>query len=576
MKNKFFNFVNNYLIKNNINNNIFIINKDKLDDIDYKNINIFYIDYHLNNLSNEKIINILKQLYDKINDNCYIFINLTVETLSFSNHEENLDQVQFDLLLNDIFNEILNNNYCIIYKDDNKLILKKNIINIIEKLVNYETKRLQILGEIEFNKLIKLLDENNINYLIYFGNLIGLLRHNNLFIPWDLDIDIIVNTNIDILLQLFNNYKIYYNNSIFIIIFENKFLMKIDFFYNDFYKNKINFFKFKIINNYKVPITYDYFEENYKDYNFDFINICNIYTDTYLNRWDNTIDHNNKIILSTKKCNDILEKINDRLIENLIEIYNELINKRYNKKYIKKYNINSDYEPIDLLFKNIININGIINLIKTDYILYWLNKIDDNYIETLKNININIIEYKNINNIINYSNNIIIKYNFLLKCENELNKFLLKYEDDLIEFLLKYLHILKYMYLSLETIINIKLKIYNIKLFQFICFNKSHYKKIRDNININIEYNNYYNIKYKNITIELFLYEKKNIHNNCLNIKQKKLIINNNKYINNQLYNNLNIFDNNIIIIKDIKINYILTLNPDEYYYNYKINEYLF
>ena len=230
--------------------------------------------------------------------------------------------------------------------------------------------------------------------------------------------------------------------------------MKIDFFYNDFYKSKVDFSKFNFINNYKVPITYDYFEENYKDYNFEFMNICNIYTDTFLNRWDNTVDRNNKIILSTKKCNKILEKINKNLLENLIVIYNELINKRHNKKYIKKYNINSDYESIDILLKNINNINAIINLKKTDYLIYWLEKIDKNYIETLKNININIIDNNKIDNIINYSNNIIKKYNLYLK-----------YEDDLIEFLLLYEDIIKYMYISLETIINIKLKIYNIILF---------------------------------------------------------------------------------------------------------------
>ena len=187
MINDFFNFVNDYLIENNIINNIYIINKDKLDDIDYKNIDIYYIDYNINNLLNEKIIDILRQLYEKINDNSYIFINSSS---------------------NNTLNEILNNEYCIIYKEENKLVLRKDIKYIIDKLVNYDTKRLQILGEIEFKKIIKIFEENKINYLVYFGNLIGLLRHNDLFIPWDLDIDIIVDTNIDKLLKLFKNYKI--------------------------------------------------------------------------------------------------------------------------------------------------------------------------------------------------------------------------------------------------------------------------------------------------------------------------------------------------------------------------------
>ena len=40
-------------------------------------------------------------------------------------------------------------------------------------------------------KVVEIFDKNNIKYFIIGGLLIGLHRHNNSFIPWDDDIDIL-------------------------------------------------------------------------------------------------------------------------------------------------------------------------------------------------------------------------------------------------------------------------------------------------------------------------------------------------------------------------------------------------
>jgi phosphorylcholine metabolism protein LicD len=40
--------------------------------------------------------------------------------------------------------------------------------------------------------ITKYLDEEGIRYVMYSGNLLGLYRHNNSFIPWDDDIDLVI------------------------------------------------------------------------------------------------------------------------------------------------------------------------------------------------------------------------------------------------------------------------------------------------------------------------------------------------------------------------------------------------
>jgi len=88
------------------------------------------------------------------------------------------------------------------------IILQNKIIRnmIIKNNHDYENKRMVAMNGIDdmyyisfshhyklfnlFKTLTKILNENNIDYIISCGTLLGYCRHNNSFIPWDDDIDL--------------------------------------------------------------------------------------------------------------------------------------------------------------------------------------------------------------------------------------------------------------------------------------------------------------------------------------------------------------------------------------------------
>jgi hypothetical protein len=89
-----------------------------------------------------------------------------------------------------------------------KITIEYSRKNLNREIKNTELQRLKMMNGFEDKKfilfsrhyklfvllkeLIKILDDNNIQYYICGGLLLGLFRHNNSFIPWDDDIDICV------------------------------------------------------------------------------------------------------------------------------------------------------------------------------------------------------------------------------------------------------------------------------------------------------------------------------------------------------------------------------------------------
>ncbi len=102
---------------------------------------------------------------------------------------------------------------CIRYNHIVKLYQKQIIINEggrIKAMNGFENEKIIPFSNhynsfVLFKRLVKYLNDNNIEYFIIGGLLIGLFRHNNSFIPWDDDIDIcILEKDLDKLDDSFN------------------------------------------------------------------------------------------------------------------------------------------------------------------------------------------------------------------------------------------------------------------------------------------------------------------------------------------------------------------------------------
>jgi phosphorylcholine metabolism protein LicD len=118
----------------------------------------------------------------------------------------------------------------------------------------YKNDAIELLSE-----TIKILDEFNINYFLISGTLLGHVRHNG-FIPWDDDIDIIVDQSILVKLPLI--FKKYQHK--FVFINKENFLIKLCF------KNKVSRINKNCFNRYLL--------NPFDKYNWPFIDLF-IYTE---------------------------------------------------------------------------------------------------------------------------------------------------------------------------------------------------------------------------------------------------------------------------------------------------------
>ena len=215
-----------------------------------------------------------------------------------------------------------------IFKDDNpyliRVILKKNtnILNTLNSIITPIHIENQIKLKKYFDESLEVFEQNNIKYLMAYGNLLGLIRHGSVFIPWDDDFDIMMPPDsLNKLLGMFRSSEKYYlrNNVDFLYFL---FLKKeysgldedvkiTDIFTSDFYNGEYCltdeiFDEYFLIKNYRVPIKYNYIFHKFYDWS-DVFNDVYIYNHMFNDRWET---NKHKLVkLRINEANFLIKKI---------------------------------------------------------------------------------------------------------------------------------------------------------------------------------------------------------------------------------------------------------------------------
>ena len=242
-----------------------------------------------------------------------------------------------------------------------RLVLRKvDVYLYLNNMINYSILSQQYCMKKNFDKTIKFFEENNINYCVFFGNLIGLLRHNNLFIPWDDDIDILVDKkDIEIIKKILleNDYiVIAYTSNMITFLIDN---VSIDLFYNHEVNYLVDIMDFEYISGYRVSKNFtDAFKNFYGNLSSDnILKTCVIYNHKINDRWSSK--HMIKVIKNKDTVEMIVNDIYSELEINLDKTIDYIMGIKYDK-YLEDVCINiivpfNNQEPNNIL-RNIITI----------------------------------------------------------------------------------------------------------------------------------------------------------------------------------------------------------------------------
>lgn len=307
-----------------------------------KGYDIYYCRFLLHSLKIEQIDQFFNNLYKSMHNESI----LCIETRSMGpnegngkgsnryriiNHDSGIGHKHKRLLLslkylqdiyiknNFICTYVIEDNNLSVYKDDNpyliRLILKKNdtSLSLLKTIVNEGHIRNNLIYKGLFDELVQIFNDNDIKYCVHYGNLLGLIRHNSLFIPWDDDIDTwMPDESVNKLVELSSTYNFTYEkcskqlhklryNRLCIDIF-TYYHFNSQYGITDAYFNEYN-----IINGYKVPTDYKNIFDAF--YNFgDYMKECYIYSHGYNDRWKT--NNHKQFKLSLKEVEHMLSIMN--------------------------------------------------------------------------------------------------------------------------------------------------------------------------------------------------------------------------------------------------------------------------
>lgn len=336
---------------------------DSFIDYDYNNLDIYYSRFTLHALSYDDIIRFINNISENMNENSLLFI----ETRSVGKEYDELDyiEVEFKSGIGEIHKRTLfKKEYLVKLFNEKSLFCEFEIedkgfspylgedpylIRLVLKKINKKSQIKKLISEVEkkqfhikkiVDEYIEILNRNEIQYSIFFGNLLGLIRHNSLFIPWDDDIDIVINkedlNKVQEAIKKESSYKIkeikITDETLIFIIDE----IWIDFFYNlkEFHglNEELELSKFTEKNGYKHSLHFEnIFEKFYNQRIGEILKTCVIYNHSYNNRWNS--NNFNQLRIDIDECNDLVREsrieLNNFQVESFKEYYNESGNLYY-------------------------------------------------------------------------------------------------------------------------------------------------------------------------------------------------------------------------------------------------------
>ncbi len=509
----------------NLNQENFLISEIQSEIVKYKNLNknvkiLNYIDKEINlkiNVSESKYINSFVSIIDEILKICFPFNN-NLNNINENINEENKFNLNYDKILNDNFSLNYNNNKLIINNLKNFPInSKQKLINLCQNYSFILSQGFDILNIIEKLKNIfslYFMDFKKIKDFEKILNLYKIFIENYLFI-----LDIISN-NFGTTKKTFNeltefiykdvknyikNYiNNYFNNNIIITEIEK------------YIKNR-NYLKNLIINFFTIDLNEKYDENNFNQFDNDFIfKFFTFYSDNLndLFEKENFIEKNNFSEYYQKILNIILKDFTN-LNENDLKLnINNFNNNNKNFLEIKEEKLKTISSLLSIL-NFIYNVYKIIFYFKEkDYlntILIQLIKILNNFISKIYNLIIENKKGKIFNREINEKDFLLLNSICLILQNILFNFFTLVQNND---------NIIK----SINKIIN------ELNLIQIKCeeiFNKNLQNILNEIMNEfeKLDFKNYPNFKEKDFNSYIKKFNKiKNFYDLMLNCLEKKKI----------------------------------------------------